>query len=168
MKTHTKAYRGFRFPGEVISHGVWLYHRFTLSFRDVEELLAKRGIAVTHETIRQWCRKFGPEYARRLRRHQGRLGDIWHVDEVFVKIGGERHYLWRAVDQDGDVIDVLVQRYRNTGSTPPGSETQAGITPIRAIIPDWPKGYARFVKFTDSSSASLRYGPLDSRFERGV
>ena len=113
MKTHTKAYRGFRFPGEVISHGVWLYHRFTLSFRDVEELLAKRGIAVTHETIRQWCRKFGPEYARRLRRHQGRLGDIWHVDEVFVKIGGERHYLWRAVDQDGDVIDVLVQRYRN-------------------------------------------------------
>ena len=113
MKTHTKAYRGFRFPGEVISHGVWLYHRFTLSFRDVEELLAKRGIAVTHETIRQWCRKFGPEYARRLRRHQGRLGDIWHVDEVFVKIGGERHYLWRAVDEDGGVIDVLVRRYRN-------------------------------------------------------
>ena len=67
MKTHRKAYQGFRFPGEVISHGVWLYHRFTLSFRDVEELLAKRGIAVTHETIRQWCRKFGPEYARRLR-----------------------------------------------------------------------------------------------------
>ena len=64
MKTHRKAYQGFRFPGEVISHGVWLYHRFTLSFRDVEELLAKRGIAVTHETIRQWCRKFGPEYAR--------------------------------------------------------------------------------------------------------
>ena len=113
MKTHRKAYRGFRFPGEVISHGVWVYHRFTLSFRDVEELLAKRGIAVTHETIRQWCRKFGPEYARRLRRHQSRLADIWHLDEVFVKIGGERHYLWRAVDQDGDVIDVLVQRYRN-------------------------------------------------------
>ena len=76
MQTHRKACQGFRFPGEVISHGVWLYHQFTLSFRDVEELLAKRGIAVTHETIRQWCRKFGPEYARRLGRHQGQLGDV--------------------------------------------------------------------------------------------
>jgi putative transposase len=90
-----------------------LYHRFSLSLRDVEELLAKRGVTVTHETIRQWCRKFGPEYARRLKRGQGRLGDGWHLDEVFVKIGGERHYLWRAVDQDGDVIDILVQRYRS-------------------------------------------------------
>ena len=88
--------------------------RFSLSFRDVEELLAKRGITVTHETIRQWCRKFGPEYARKLNRRQGRLGEIWHLDEVFLKIGGERHYLWRAVDQDGDVIDILVQRYRGS------------------------------------------------------
>ena len=113
MKTNTDRYHGYRFPLEIISHGVWLYHRFSLSFRDVEELLAKRGILVSYETIRQWCRKFGPEYARSLRRHQGPLGDIWHLDEVFVKIGGERHYLWRAVDQDGDVIDILIQRYRN-------------------------------------------------------
>jgi putative transposase len=113
MKTNTNVYRCYRFPPEIISHGVWLYHRFALSFRDVEELLAKRGIIVTYETIRQWCRKFGPEYARRLKRRQGRLGDVWHLDEVFVKIRGELHYLWRAVDQDGDVIDVLVQRYRN-------------------------------------------------------
>ena len=113
MKTDANRYHGYRFPREIISHGVWLYHRFSLSLRDVEELLAKRGVMVTHETIRQWCRKFGPEYARSLKRHQGRLGDVWHLDEVFVKIRGERHYLWRAVDQDGDVIDILVQRYRN-------------------------------------------------------
>ena len=110
MKTNAKSYHRYRFPPEIISHSVWLYHRFALSFRDVEELLAKRGIILTYETIRQWCRKFGPEYARKLKRRQG---DIWHLDEVFVKIRGERHYLWRAVDQDGDLIDILVQRYRN-------------------------------------------------------
>ncbi len=113
MKTTASSYHGYRFPAEIISHGVWLYHRFCLSFRDVEELLAKRGIIVSYETIRQWCRKFGPEYARNLKRRQGRLGDVWHLDEVFVKIRGQRHYLWRAVDQDGDVIDILVQRFRN-------------------------------------------------------
>jgi putative transposase len=113
MNTDSNSHRGHRFAREIISHGVWLYHRFSLSLRDVEELLAKRGITVTHESIRQWCRKLGPEYARKLRRRQGRLGDMWHLDEVFVKIGGKRHYLWRAVDQGGDVIDILVQRYRN-------------------------------------------------------
>ena len=113
MKSQRGCYRGYRFPPQIISHGVWLYHRFSLSFRDVEELLAKRGVMVTYETIRQWCRKFGPEHARRLKRHQDRLGDVWHLDEVFVKIRGVRHYLWRAVGQDGDVIDILVQRYRN-------------------------------------------------------
>ena len=106
-------YRGHRFPPEIISHAVWLYHRFTLSFRDVEDLLAERGITVSYEAIRSWCRKFGPEYASTLRRRQGRLGDIWHVDEVFITIRGERHYLWRAVDQDGDVPDILVTRRRN-------------------------------------------------------
>ena len=84
-------YGRYRFPPEIISHGVWLYHRFSLSFRDVEEPLAKRGLVVTYETIRQWCRKFGPEYARNLKRRQGRLGDVWHLDEAFVKIRGERH-----------------------------------------------------------------------------
>ena len=113
MQTKGMSYSGYRFPREVISHSVWLYHRFALSFRDVEELLAKRGVIVSYESVRQWCRKFGPEYAQKLRRRQGRLGDMWHLDEVFVKIRGERHYLWRAVDQEGDVIDILVQRYRN-------------------------------------------------------
>ena len=106
-------YRRHRFPPEIISHAVWLYHRFTLRFRDVEDLLAERGIIVSYEAIRSWCRKFGPAYARTLRRRQGRLGDIWHVDELFVTIRGQRHYLWRAVDQDGDVLDILVTRHRD-------------------------------------------------------
>ena len=104
------SYRGYRFPSEVISHAVWLYHRFSLSFRDVEDLLAERGINVTYETIRQWCRTFGLEYARRLRRRQG---DTWYLDELFVRMQGRTQYLWRAVDEDGDVIDILVQPRRN-------------------------------------------------------
>ena len=106
-------YRGHRFPPEIISHAVWLCHRFTLSFRDVEDLLAERGILVSHEAIRYWCRKFGPSYARKLRRKQGRLGEIWHVDELFITIQGQRRYLWRTVDQDGDVIDILVTKRRD-------------------------------------------------------
>ncbi len=113
MKTNQSCYHGYRYPPDIISHAVWLYHRFALSFRDVEELLAERGVVVTYETIRQWCQKFGLHYARKLRRKRGRLGDIWHLDELFVNIQGKRHDLWRAVDQDGDVIDILVQRYRN-------------------------------------------------------
>ena len=113
MRTDTPSYRGYRFPPEIISHAVWLYHRFCVSFRDVEDLLAQRGITVSYEAIRLWCIKFGPDYARRLKCRQGRLGDTWHLDEVFIKIRGERQYLWRAVDQDGDVIDILVQPRRD-------------------------------------------------------
>lgn len=93
---------------------MWLYHRFSLSFRDIEDLLAERGITVSYETIRRWCLKFGPRYARRLRRRYGQHGDTWYVDEVFVRIRGKQHYLYRAVDQDGDVIDILVQKSRDT------------------------------------------------------
>ncbi len=109
MNDPAPVYREYRFSPEIISHAVWLYFRFTLSLRDVEDLPAKRGIIVSYETIRQWCEKFGPEYAAKLKRRQGRLGDTWHLDEVFVTIGGQRQYLWRAVDQDGNVIDILVQ-----------------------------------------------------------
>jgi putative transposase len=105
--------KGHRFPPEIISHSVWLYHRFMRSFRDVEDLLAERGIIVSYEAIRFWCLKFGPECARKLRKKQGRLGDIWHVDEIFVTMRGQRFYLWRAVDQDGDAIDILVTKRRN-------------------------------------------------------
>src|SRR5262245_21367583 len=89
-------YKNHRFPGEIISHGVWLYYRFTLRYRDVQELLFERGITVSHEAIRQWCRKFGQDYANRLRRRRPRPGDKWHLDEVFLSIQGKRHYLWRA------------------------------------------------------------------------
>jgi putative transposase len=113
MKIQTPSYQRHRFSSEIISHAVWLYHRFCLSFREIEELLAERGITVTYETIRQWCQKFGPAYARKLKKRQGRLGDTWHIDEAFVTMQGQRHYLYRAVDQDGDVIDILLQRRRN-------------------------------------------------------
>jgi DDE domain len=109
----TERYKNHRFPGEIISHGVWLYYRFTLSYRDVEELLFERGITVSHEAIRQWCQKFGQDYANRLRRRRPQPGDKWHLDEVFLTIHGERHYLWRAVDQDENVLDILVQSRRN-------------------------------------------------------
>ena len=107
------SYRGHRFPAEIISYSVWLYHRFTLSLRDVEDLLAERGIRVSYESVRYWCLKFGTVYARRLRKREGRLGDIWHLDELFVTIQGKRCYLWRAVDQDGDTIDILLQKRRD-------------------------------------------------------
>ena len=113
MKTQTPSYRGFRFPSEIISHTVWLYHRFGLSFREVEELLAERGITVTYESVRQWCQKFGPSYARKLKKRQGRQGGTWHIDEMFVTIQGEQQYLWRAVDQDGEVVDVFLQKRRD-------------------------------------------------------
>ncbi len=113
MDDSTRSYRGHRFPVEIISHAVWLYYRFCLSFREVEDLLAERGLIVSYETIRQWCRKFGTKYSRRLKRREGRLGDTWHLDEVFLKIQGRRQYLWRAIDQDGDVIDILVQPRRD-------------------------------------------------------
>ncbi len=106
-------YWGHRFPYEIISRAVWIYYRFTLSLRDVEDLLAERGVIVSYETIRCWCVKFGPQYARSIRKKQGRLRDIWHVDELFVRIQGRQVYLWRAVDQDGDVLDILVTRRRD-------------------------------------------------------
>ena len=113
MKSSSPSYRRYRFPPQIISHAVWLYHRFSLSFRDVEDLLAQRGVEVSYESVRRWCEKFGPEYAARARRRQPQLGDTWYLDEVFVKIGGRQQYLWRAVDQDGDVLDILVQARRD-------------------------------------------------------
>ena len=106
-------YKNHRFPGEIITHGVWLSYRFPLSSRDVQELLCERGIDVTHEAIRQWCRKCGQEYAHQLKRRRARPGDKWYLDEVFVTINGKRHDLWCAVDQDDNVLDILVQSRRN-------------------------------------------------------
>jgi putative transposase len=106
-------YKRHRFPVEIISHCVWLYFRFCLSYRDVEELMAERGVMLTYEAVRYWCRKFGQTYANQLRHRRPRPGDKWHLDEVFLTIRGERHYLWRAVDQEGNVLDILVQHQRN-------------------------------------------------------
>jgi putative transposase len=111
--TGTPSYKGFRFPVEVISHCVWLYYRFPLSFREVEEMMLARGVTVSHETIRQWTGKFGQAYANALRRRRARPGDQWHLDEVFITINGKTHYLWRAVDQDGNVLDILVTSRRD-------------------------------------------------------
>src|ERR1700732_2039578 len=106
-------YRRHRFPPEVIQEAIWLYLRFTLSYRDVEELLAERGLDISYETVRRWVLKFGPAIARRLRRRRPRPSNRWHLDEVVVRIAGKRMYLWRAVDHEGEVLDLLVQRRRD-------------------------------------------------------
>ena len=113
MGTGAPSYKGFRFPAEIISHCVWLYYRFPLSLREVEEMMLARGVTVSHETIRQWTGKFGQAYVNGLRRRRPRPGDTWHLDEVFIKIWGKTHYLWRAVDQDGAVLDILVTSRHN-------------------------------------------------------
>ena len=112
MRSSLSSYYRHRFPAEIISHCVWLYFRFALSFRDVEEMMSSRGVQISYESVREWCLKFGQAYANGLRR-SSRTGDRWHLDEVFLKINGRIHYLWRAVDQEGEVLDILVQSRRD-------------------------------------------------------
>ncbi len=106
-------YKRHRFPPDIISYAVWLYYRFNLSHRDIEDLLAERGINVSREAIRLWCIKFGAIYTRKLKRKHRGYGDTFYIDEIFVKINGKQHYLWRAVDQDGEVVDVFLQAKRD-------------------------------------------------------
>ena len=113
MKPAPDPHYRHRFPAEIISHSVWLYHVFSLSLRDVELLLAERGIVVSYETVRRWCRKFGQSFANAMRCRRPQPGDNWHLDEVFIRIRGVQHYLWRAVDQHGVVLDILVQDRRD-------------------------------------------------------
>jgi putative transposase len=131
-------YKHQRFPAEMISHGVWLYYRFCLSDQDVEELLCTRGVSVTYEAIRKWCRTFGQQYAHALRRRRPRPGDTWHLDAVFLPINGARHSRWRAVDQDGHVLDMLVQSRRNKKAAQKFFRTLLkGLTSVpRVIITD--------------------------------
>jgi putative transposase len=112
--TEPISYKRHRFPPQIIAHAIWLYFRFPLSLRLVEEMLLERGIVVSYETIRRWGRKFGSEYARRLPRKPPRPNDIWHLDEVVIRTAGKKHWLWRAVDQDGYVLDEIVQTRRDT------------------------------------------------------
>ena len=113
MQRPVTSYKRHRFPPAIIQYAVWLYYRFNLSHRDIEDLLAQRGIVVTHESIRLWCNKFGPRYALRLRRRHRGYGDTFFIDEVFVRIRGEQRYLWRAVDRDGEIVNVLLQERRD-------------------------------------------------------
>jgi putative transposase len=109
-------YKRYRFPSDIIQYAVWLYYRFNLSHRDIEDLLAERGINVSYEAIRLWCNRFGRKYATRLKRKHRGYGDTFFIDEVFIKIDGKQHYLWRAVDQDGEVVDVYLQKRRDSAA----------------------------------------------------
>ena len=113
MKQRKPRSHGDRFPPAILSYAVWAYHRFCMSYRDIEDLLAERGVIVSYESIRRWCLKFGPRYGRVPKRREGRFGEDGYCDEVFISINAERLYLWRAVDQDGDVLDILVQPRRD-------------------------------------------------------
>jgi putative transposase len=163
----TNPYKRHRFPGEIISHCVWLYFRFCLSYRDVEELMAERGIILTYEAVRYWCRKFGQAYANQLRRRRPRPGDKWHLDEVFLTIQGERHYLWRAVDQDGHVLDILVQRRRDKKAAKTFfRKLLKGLTYVpRVIITDRLKSYGAAMREILPSVEHRQHHYLNNRAE---
>jgi putative transposase len=136
-------YRRHRFPPEVISNAVWLYFRFSLSLRKVQKMLAARGIRVTYETVRQWGRKLGKAFADQIRRRAPARGDKWHMDEVVVSVAGETHWLWRAVDQNGFVLDVLVQRRRDAKAAQRLMRRllKSAATPPRVMITDKLRSY---------------------------
>ena len=154
------SYARHQFPAEIIQHAVWLYLRFTLSYRDVEELLAERGVETSYETVRRWVLKFGPMFARNLRRLRPRPTGKWHLDEMVITIQGKRMYLWRAVDSEGEVLDLLVQARR---------DTKAARRLMRKLLKK--QGYAPEVLVTDklgSYGAARRELRLSCRHEQGV
>src|ERR671933_674056 len=154
------SYARHHFPAEVIRHAVWLYLRFTLSYRDVEEILIERGIEVSYETVRRWVLKFGPAFARNLRRLRPRPSDMWHLDEMVVSIQGRRMYLWRTVDSEGEILDLLVQ---------PKRDKAAALKLLRKLLKK--QGYAPDVLVTDklgSYGAARRELGLSARHEQGL
>jgi putative transposase len=154
------SYARHRFPPSVIQHAVWLYLRFTLSYRDVEELLAERGLDISYETVRRWVATFGQAYAERLRRSRTRPTARWHLDEMVVRIGSKRMYLWRAVDDEGEVLDMLVQRRR---------DERAAVRLMRKLIRKL--DFAPDVLVTDklrSYGAAIRSIGLTCRHEQGM
>src|ERR1700684_755772 len=153
------SYAGYRFPPEVIDQAIWLYLRFTLSFRDIEDLLAERGIAVSYETVRRWVNHFGPMVAANLRKRRPKPHATWHLDEVYLKIDGRMVYLWRAVDAEGEVLDVLVQSKRNK---------HAALKLMRKLLKKY--GFVPDRMITDdlrSYGAAARDLGIESRHERG-
>src|ERR1700680_2083395 len=154
------SYLRHRFPPPIIQHAIWLYLRFTLSYRDVEELLAERRLEVSYETVRRWVLKFGPGFARRLRRSRPRPSDRWHLDERVVRIAGKRMYLWRGVDHEGEVLDMLVQRRR---------DKHAALRLMRKLLRK--QGFAPKLLVTDklrSYGAAFRHLGLACRHEQGL
>src|SRR6059058_2198310 len=154
------SYRRHRFPPEIIQHAIWLYLRFTLSYRDVEELLAERGLDISYETVRRWVLKFGPAIARKLRRRRPRPSDRWHLDEMVVRIAGKHMYLWRAVDHEGEILDMLVQRRR---------DKRAALRLMRKLLRK--QGFAPKLLITDklgSYGAALRHLGLSCYHEQGL
>src|SRR5881397_2522189 len=154
------SYRRHRFPGLIIQHAGWLYLRFSLSYRDLEELLAERGLEVSYETVRRWVLKFGLGFARRLRWSRPRPSDQWHLDEMVVRIAGKRMYLWRAVDHEGEVLDLLVQRRR---------ESRAALRLMRKLLKK--HGFAPKLLVTDklrSYAAAFRRLRLTCPHEQGL
>src|SRR5262249_35254757 len=153
-------YRRHRFPAEIIQHAIWLYVRFTLSYRDVEELLAERGLDISYETVRRWVLKFGPLIARQLRRRRPRPSNRWHLDEMVVRIAGKRMYLWRAVDHEGEVLDMLIQRRR---------DSRAALRLMRKLLKK--QGFAPKLLVTDklrSYAAAFRQLGLCCPHEQGL
>ena len=154
------SYRRHRFPAPIIQHAIWVYLRFTLSYRDVEELLAERGLDLSYETIRRWVLKFGPVLARRLRQRRPRPGDRWHLDEMVVRIAGKRMYLWRAVDHEGEILDGLVQ---------PRRDKRAAVKLMRKLLRK--QGFAPRLAVTDklrSYTAAFQALRLTCRHEQGL
>ena len=154
------SYARHQFPPDIIRHAVWLYLRFTLSYRDVEELLAERGLDVSHETVRRWVLKFGPAFARNLRRLRPRPSTQWHLDEMVVVIGGKRLWLWRAVDSEGEILDILVQ---------PRRDRRAALRLMRKLLRK--QGHGPKVLVTDrlaSYSCARRQLGMRARHEQGL
>jgi putative transposase len=153
------SYRRHRFPPPIIQHAIWLYLRFTLSYRDVEDLLAERGLDLSYETVRRWVLKFGATVAQRLRRRRPRPSDRWHLDEMVVRIAGRRMYLWRAVDHEGEILDMLVQRRRD----------QRALKLMRKLLRK--QGFAPRLVVTDklrSYGAAFRELHLTCRHDQGL
>ena len=160
-------YHRHRFPSEIIAHAVWLYFRFPLSLRMVEDLLAARGITVSHQAIRTWADKFGRNFANRIRRRSGRFGDKWHLDEVVISIWGKKQWLWRAVDEDGYVLDEIVQTRRNTKAAKRLSIRllkKQGLAPKR-IITDRLRSYAAAKRQVMPTVEHRRHKGLNNRAE---
>jgi len=163
----TNPYRSHRFPAKIISYCVWLYYTFPLSFRDIETMMLYRGITVTYEAIRGWCLKFAQGYANQIRKQRPKPGDKWHLDEVVIKIKGEQFYLWRAVDQHGTVLDILMQRRRNTAAAYRFFRKllkSAGFAP-RVIVTDKLKSYGAAKKNILKDVEHRQHKGLNNRAE---